>query len=60
MDLDWLTWATRLSSVLGEVLAILHGPEPAITMTFPDQSVFLAAEDARALLALARKLGGGR
>ena len=60
MDLDWLTWATRLSSVLSEVLAILNGPEPAITMTFPDGSGFLIAEDVRAILAIARALGGAR
>lgn len=60
VDLDWLAWATRLSSVLGEVLAILDGPQPAVTTLFPDGSAYLTVEDVLALVALARKLGGGR
>jgi hypothetical protein len=44
--------------VLDEVLAILDGPQPAITMAFLDGSAFLTAEDVRAILAIARALRG--
>jgi hypothetical protein len=54
IDVDWLTWASRLSAVLGEMLALLEGPGGAITVLFPDGGAFLAADDVRVALAALR------
>ena len=58
LDLDWLSWARRLSVVLGAVLDLLTVPAAASTLLLPDGSGFLAVEDVLALVTIARKLGG--
>jgi len=60
MDLDWLAWASRMSAAMGQLLDIMNGPQPAVTVRFPDGSGFLTSADIEVLVGLVRRLGGVR
>jgi len=58
VDRNWLGWAARLSAAMSTVLDVLNGPQPAVTVRFPDGSAFLTSQDTEALTGVVRRLGG--
>jgi hypothetical protein len=60
MDRDWAAWARRMVAALDQLLDVLNGPQPAVTVRFPDGSGFLTAADVEVLVGLVRRLGGVR